>query len=182
MSKYRLCGFVLLACLFGLTSISAWTYCLPDPCKQARTNLARQMQELKERQRLELAQCQGTNGRDSVLCGDLKERQKEEMRQAQERQRMSLRGCNEPFAFNDFANRHEFHESSYISNYNNDYYPPDYRKRHHYHDHDGDGDHHHHHHHGNDANNDHNHYHGPGNSGVANSYGSAQPRHDAGSH
>src|SRR5215471_8891242 len=171
MSKRRFCASIVFAFLLALISSSAFAKRLPDPCQQTRADFARQMQELKRQHAGELAQCQAG-------CLDLKERQKEEMRQLQERQRLALNGCNRPFlAFEGFENQHYFHQAYYR---NSEYYPPEYRKPHRYRDHDGDGDHHHHHHH--DGDNDH-HHHDPGNNGGGSPHSvAAQPRHDGGPH
>lgn len=180
MDSRRICALAVLAVAFAFTPNSASAFRLPDPCAQTRSNFSQQIRELKLRQAQELAQCEAGSGRSSGLCNEMKERQKEEMRQLLERQRLSLNGCDGRFfAFDSEDNRHYFHNS----NYQNNYYP-EYPRRPHYHDHDGDGDHHHHHHdHDGDGGHHHHHHDAVASYGNQGSHaGSTQFHRDSNSH
>ena len=174
MSKHRLSFLALSSFLFVFTANVAIAR-TPDPCTQLRRDHGRQMQDLKQQQGDALQQCEAADGGNSQGCVDLRERQKEEMRQLLERQRASLTGCNRGFFAFDSEVSHYYHQSYY----RNTNYAPGYPKRP-YHDHDGDGDHHHHHH---DHDGDHHHrYQGePGHAHVASAVSSAS-RHESGAH
>src|SRR5215467_3642584 len=137
MSKHRLSLLTLLSFLFAITSNSA-TAKTPDACTQLRGDHVRQLQDLKRQHAEALQQCEAASGGSSQTCLDLKERQKEEMRQLLERQKTSLAGCNRGFfAFED-ENRHYFHQADYRNNYAPGYPSSPGYPKHHYHDHDGD--------------------------------------------
>src|SRR5579864_4837782 len=124
MTQHRLSALTLFGFLLALSPNLAMANRVSDQCSLLRADHARQLLELKRQQADDLQQCEAASGRNS--CMDMKERQKEEMRQLLERQRMTLAGCNNSFLAFESENQHYYHNHYYRDTY----YSPGYPKRH----------------------------------------------------
>lgn len=97
-------------------------------CDQLRMDLAQRAQALRQQHETEMAQCTTANGKDSQACSDLKEVQREDLRQLKAHTDAQLRGCSlGPFISENPHLDHQFYYQSTV------YYP---HHRHHPH-HDG---------------------------------------------
>jgi hypothetical protein len=136
MSKHRASCWIAVCSLLALTPVSASPAPrLGDPCKQMHHSLDRQIDDLKAQQKVELLQCEQSNGRGSGACLSLKDQQRQTLHTMRDGRTNQMNDCyGRPFLS---ASTLQATESEYHNHYDqaNNEYPdneyPDTERHHH---------------------------------------------------
>ena len=106
-----------------------------DPCKQLQRGLDQQVDDAKDRQQDDLANCRLAHGRKSDECRGLKQQQKQELRDLRADRAGQMTGCKNGLIWNTRTGLPEATNDRYAAQ--NDQYAQenDYYKHHHHHHH-----------------------------------------------